>query len=105
MSAKQDKELAIVSRFQELLRSGKDYKVRYMYTESGKIAYITASAAKRIINNHYQRIVTDDMIDLLRSLAGRHQHKVRTFAKKYNLCERESRLLIRYIKRHNGYKK
>lgn len=94
-----ERDKAIIDKFQSLLRSGMDYDVNSMYEEAGRVAFMTPEAARKIINRHYKSLLTDEMIEHMRSLTCAHSEKVKCFAEKFSLCERESRLLIRYIKR------
>ena len=93
------KRLAVIDEFTTLLRSGKDYTTDYMYYEAGRLVYIEPESARRIINDHYKKVITPEMIRYYKSLDGSHQEKIANMAKKYDICERESRLIIRYIKK------
>lgn len=90
---------AIIDGFQKLLRSGNDFSVDYIYAMAGEIAYMSGHSARRIVNEYYKNIVTDDMIEFVTQLNCSHVIKVDLFSKEFNVCKRESRLIIRYIKR------
>lgn len=95
-----EKEKDVLRAFQKLLRSGKDFSTSFMYEEAGAKCYLTAGSAGNIIRKHYQSIVSDEMKSFVSSLNGaKHEKKVQLFVKEFGFCKRESRLLIRYIKR------
>lgn len=99
MRMHEKKEKAIINKFQSLLRSGMDYDVDSMYAEAGKAGFIAGPSAKRIINRYYQGVISGSMVDYFKLLGGKHNDKVKLFSGKFNVCEREARLIIRYIKR------
>jgi len=92
------KEQRVIDKFQSLLRSGMDYDVNSMYEEAGESVCIAGVSARRIVNNYYKGIVSEEMIIFFRGLTCSHAEKVELFSKKFETCERESRLLMRYIK-------
>ena len=96
---KERHKVAII-KFQKLLRSGKDYSVKYMYDEVGKVVYMQERAVQRIINYYYQEVITKEMIDFLHSLNCDRKKEIEVFAQEFNVCTRESILLIRYIRRN-----
>lgn len=97
---REQKEKAVINRFHRLLRGGQDYNVDYMYDEAGKKAFLTRRGAREIINKYYRGIVTDKMKAFVDGLEGTsHSETFDLFAKEFNVCKRESILLIRYIKR------
>ena len=94
------KEKDVLKTFHKLLRSGKDFSVTFMYEEAGAKCYLTAGSAGNIIRKHYRSIITDEMKDFVSQMNGtKHEEKIRLFVKEFEFCKRESRLLIRYIKR------
>lgn len=96
-SIKKERDQVLISKFQSLLRSGKDYSVNAMYEEAGRKVFISHLRARDIINRYYKGVVSQDMIDYAESLECNHNGKVRLFSKKFKVCEREARLLIRYV--------
>ena len=102
MTMRKKKEKAVISKFKSLLRCGMDYSVDHMYDEAGKKGFITGSSARTIINRHYRNQVTKEMIDCVKEINCKDRvttREKRIFAEKFNVCMRESTLLIRYIKR------
>ena len=95
----QEKETRVINKFQSLLRSGKDFDVQSMYKESGETVCIAGRSAERIINSYYRGIVNQEMIVFVSGLRCSHYQKIKLFSFEFDICERESRLLIRYIKR------
>lgn len=89
---------AIINKFQSLLRSGKDYGVDYMYEEAGKVAFVCKGSARNIVNNYYRGLVSHEMVDFFGSLSGSNTDNIIAFTYRFNVCEREARLLLRYIK-------
>jgi aspartate 1-decarboxylase len=95
-----EKEKDVLKVFQRLLRCGKDFSTSYIYGEAGAKCYLTAGSAGNIIRKHYRAIITSEMKTFVFNLNGtKHEEKVSMFVKEFNLCKRESRLIIRYIKR------
>ena len=97
-----EKERRVINRFQRLLRSGKDYDVHSMYKEAGDAVCIVASTAQGIVNKYYRGLITQEMIEYVKyldELCNSPADNILCFAEKFSVCERESRLLIRYIKR------
>jgi len=95
----QAKETRVINKFQSLLRSGMDYDVDSMYEEAGNAVCIVGVSARRIVNNYYKGIINKEMLDFVKGLECSHPEKVKLFSKRFGTCERESRLLIRYVKR------
>lgn len=94
------KEKDVLKAFHKLLRSGKDFSTESMYEEAGSKCYLTAGSAGNIIRKHYKSIITNEMKSFLSSMNGtKHEEKIRLFVKEFDFCKRESRLIIRYIKR------
>lgn len=97
------KEKDVLKTFQKLLRCGKDYSTSSMYEESGNKCYLTAGSAGNIIRKHYQSIITDEMDIFVSNLNGtKHEERIKLFMEEFELCKRESRLIIRYIKRRKS---
>lgn len=99
MSLRQKRERIIINKFQSMLRSGFDYKVSAMYEEAGKLAFIQAETAKRTIRNYYKGLITQEMTVFVYRHNCNPQKLIELFSNEFNVCLRESRLLIRYIKR------
>lgn len=96
------KEKKVLSEFQRLLRSGKDFSTRYMYEEAGNQVYIGSKHAGDIVRKHYQEKITDEMQSFVHDLGDMaHDVKVNLFAERFSMCTRESRLIIRYIRRNS----
>jgi hypothetical protein len=94
------KEKDVLRAFQKLLRSGKDYTTESMYEEAGRKCYLTAGSAGNIVRKHYHSVITDEMKSFVSQMNGaKHEEKIKLFMDEFDLCKRESRLLIRYIKR------
>jgi hypothetical protein len=78
-----------------------------MLSEAGSKVFIGTKAAEKIVNDHYRSIITDEMIDYLNIIRYDSNYyvkkekdkEVELFADKFNLCIREARLIIIYIKR------
>lgn len=88
----------LIRRFKTILRSGKDYSTDYMYAEAAKKLFMTKGTAGNIIRKHYHELITDEMRDFEASVDGiAHDEKVILFSREFRLCERESRLILRYI--------
>ena len=95
----QEKQTRVINKFQSLLRSGMDFDVSSMYEAAGQTVCITGVSARRIVNNYYKGIVNQEMIEYVTELNCAHSEKVKLFSEKFGMCDREGRLLIRYIKR------
>jgi hypothetical protein len=100
MSLVKERHRIIVEKFHELLRSGKDYSVKYMCEEAGKAVYMGYYHTMKIINDHYQEIITQEMRDFLNNLECTREEELKQFSDKFDVCRRESILLIRYIRRN-----
>lgn len=98
MTRLEEKHKVIIDKFQTLLRSGMDYDVKSMYREAGKIAFLDDDTVKKIVNKHYRGILSLEMIRFERESRCKHSEKVKLFSKEFDLCQRESELLIRYAK-------
>jgi hypothetical protein len=92
------KQERVINKFQSLLRSGMDYDVRSMYQEAGSTVCISIKSAERIVQRYYRGIVSQDMIDFVSRLNCPHTEEIELFSNEFDICERESRLLIRYAK-------
>jgi len=96
------KEKIVIDKFKSSIRSGKDYDVKSIYEEIGNSVYVTGRRVQQIINDHYRTIVTVEMIDLVGGFnqvrRGLKKQDIDLFSTKFNVCEREARLLIRYAK-------
>jgi len=94
----QTKQQRVVESFQSLLRSGMDYSTEYMYEVAGESVCIVGSSAKGIVRKYYRRIVNQEMIDFIECHNCPPKKQIELFAEKFSICNRESRLIIRYIK-------
>ena len=99
MRMSETKERKVINKFQSLLRSGKDFDVESMYEEAGQTVCIVGRSAGRIVKKYYRGIVNQEMIVFVSGLRCSHYQKIKLFSFEFDICERESRLLIRYIKR------
>ena len=99
-STTQRHEIAINS-FLTQLRCGKDYTVLSMYEEAGKEAFLEGHTVANVVRDHFNKeVITPEMIEALNSIQeSNHRKTVSVFASAFNLCERESHLIIRYIRR------
>jgi len=91
----------ILKEFHRLLRSGKDYSTSSMYKEAGAKMRIEGSSAGNIIRKHYQssEVITDDMKIFVKSNSKLpFVELMKEFGLKFKVCERESRLIIGYIR-------
>jgi len=96
------KERKVISEFHRLLRSGKDYTTSYMYAEAGKTCFLSRKHAGNIVRKYYNSLISKKMITFMNRLNGMiHEEKVSLFSKKFSVCIREARLIIRYIP-HQG---
>lgn len=94
------KQKIVIDRFHQLLRSGKDYTTNYMYQEAGKPAFMSEEGAGAIIRSYYRGIINEKMVTCVSELENNTRNeRVEIFSKKFRLCEREARLMIRYIRR------
>ena len=95
-----EKEKDVLRVFHKLLRCGKDYSTSSMYEEAGSKCYLTAGSAGNLIRRHYKSIITNEMKFFVTGLNGvKHEEKIKMFVSEFKFCKRESRLIIRYIKR------
>lgn len=94
-----ERDKAVIDKFQSLLRSGMDYDAYSMYEEAGRVGFITWEAVRKIVGRHYKELLTSEMIEYVNGLSCTHSEEVECFAEKFEMCERESRIFIRYIKR------
>lgn len=106
MSLQKIRERTVVAKFQSLLRSGMDYSVDGMYAEAGEVVFIEPESVRRIVNSYYKDVITHDMIVYTKGLKCNYNDKITCFSRKFEVCSREARLMIRYIKRRkNGQKR
>jgi late competence protein required for DNA uptake (superfamily II DNA/RNA helicase) len=96
MSLVKERHRIVLSKFQELLRSGKDYGVKYMYDEAGKVVFIEGISVMRIINKHYKDVINQDMVDYFHQLDCSREEKIKQFSDKFEVCIRESILRRRW---------
>lgn len=95
------KERKVLREFQKILRSGRDYTTESMYREvSEKLDFLEPKTVGNIVRSHYRNRVTSEMIEFVENSNGnKHRELVECFSDEFGVCERESRLLIRYINR------
>jgi hypothetical protein len=94
------KEKDVLKAFQKLLRCGMDLSTDSMYEDVGKKFYLTAGSAGNIVRKHYNSKITNEMKNFVSQMNGsKHEEKIRLFVKEFNMCKREARLLVRYVKR------
>ncbi|MEN6621972.1 MAG: hypothetical protein ABFD50_10530 [Smithella sp.] len=95
------KHRIVVREFLKLVRSGKDYTTESMYREvADKLNFIEAKTVGNVIREHYKNMITGDMKEFLENMEGNpHETKIQQFSVRYNVCTRESRLMIRYMGR------
>jgi hypothetical protein len=94
------KQKIVIDRFHQLLRSGKDYETNYMYKEAGRPAYMTEEGAGKIIRTYYRGLITEKMVNCVSVSEEKSRNdQIKVFSAQFKLCERESRLIIRYIRR------
>lgn len=95
------KERKVLREFHRLLRSGKDFSTSYMYKEAGGVGFLSAKTAGNIVRKHYQKAINSEMSEFIAALGDtQHDVVIDLFSKRFNVCMRESRLMIRYIKRN-----
>lgn len=101
MSLTKERHKIVLDKFQDLLRSGKDYTVQHMYSEAAKEVTFEGVSIQQIINKHYNESITQEMIDYIKNLTCPRKEEIQSFSEKFKVCRRESILLIRYIRRRN----
>lgn len=99
MSLIKERDKIILKKFQELLRSGKDYSVESMCNEVGKHVFMEGVSIVAIINRHYREAITKEMVEYVNSLKCSRDEEIKLFSKRFGVCRRESILIIRYIRR------
>ncbi len=94
------KESEVLKIFHRLLRSGKDFTARSMYKEAGKPCFLTSKRVGDIVRSHYNSVInTDMMMFILNSMDLKYSSRVKSFSLAFGFCERESRLIMKYIHR------
>lgn len=91
-----EKEKVILSKFQELLRSGSDYSVEYMCEEAGKLAFVTAQSVRHMVNKYYKDLITDRMVEFYEKSEEKVSDQINKFSNEFGVCIREARLIRRY---------
>ena len=98
-----EKERIIMKEFHRLLRSKKEYITTFMYSEAGKqcIPFLAEQTVGAIVRKHYRELLKNnpEMTEFV-VLYGNMKFcdLMKDFAKKFNVCEREARLIIGYIR-------
>lgn len=99
-SSYEKKRKVVISTFLCLLRSGKDYTTEHMYEEAAKKVFLSAKTAGDIVHSHYNDVITLPMhIFVAENSSLSHPKLIAIFGTEFGFCKRESRLIIRYIKR------
>lgn len=99
-SSYEKKRKVVISTFLCLLRSGKDYTTEHMYEEAAKKVFLSPKTAGDIIRSHYNDVITLPMhIFVADNSSIPHPQLIKSFGAEFGFCRRESRLVIRYIKR------
>jgi hypothetical protein len=96
-----EKEKIVLKEFQRLLRSGKDLSANSMYEDAGKKVFLEGPTAGNIIRKHYRKQIQSnvDMITFVQEHESlRFNDLMKEFAITFKVCERESRLIIGYIR-------
>lgn len=98
-----EKEAIILKEFHRLLRSKKEYITPFMYSEAGKkcIPWLAEQTAGAIVRKHYRELLKSnpDMTEFTKQNGNlKFSILMKDFAKKFNVCEREARLIIGYIR-------
>ena len=93
------KEKLIVKEFQRLLRSGKDFPTVSMYKDAAAKYFIEGTTAGNIIRKHYQNLITKEMrLFVYDNSTTDFNILMKQFSEKYEVCEREARYLIGYMR-------
>ena len=98
-----EKEAIILKEFHRLLRSKKEYITPFMYAEAGKkcIPFLAEQTAGAIVRKHYRELLksNSEMTEFtIKNGNLKFPILMKDFAKKFNVCEREARLIIGYIR-------
>ena len=99
MGATKKRHEVALKEFHRLLRSGNDYTVSYMSKKASKLAFIEAGTIERVVNKHYQKIISDEMVEFINNSNCSKKKEIKLFSERFEICKRESILIIRYIKR------
>jgi len=95
------KERRVIREFHKQLRSGKDLDTNSMYEEAGSKCFLSGKQAGNIVRMYYKEKIDENMTNFVENLQVEHQTKVEIFSSTFQLCPRESRLIINYILRRN----
>ena len=96
-----DKENAVLKEFQRLLRSGRNYDAGSMYADAGARWFIAGPTAGNIVRRYYRKRLKDnpEMVTfVIENKSLNFKLLMKDFSKKFHICERESRLIIGYIR-------
>lgn len=94
-----EKEKIVLKEFQRLLRSGKDLSANSMYEDAGKKVFLQGSTAGNIVRKHYREVISYEMKTFVIDRFDMKFNKLSNeFKAKFKLCERESRLILGYIR-------
>lgn len=96
-----EKEKIVLKEFQRLLRSGKDFSTNSMYEDAGKKVFLEGETAGNIIRKHYREQIksNSEMVSFVAENKDlKIQFLMKVFSAKFKVCERESRLIIGYIR-------
>lgn len=94
-----EKEKIVLKEFQRLLRSGKDLSASSMYEDAGKKVFLEGPTAGNIIRKHYRDMITYEMkMFVVDRFDMKFNPLSNEFKAKFRLCDRESRLILGYIR-------
>lgn len=99
MSSVDDRRTLVISEFKRIVKDGSDYTTRYMYQLAAKKAHISSQYAAILIRRYYKSFITNEMKIYTESIMNlKHEDVINKFAKRFKLCNRESRIIVRNIK-------
>lgn len=95
------KERIVLKEFQRLLRSGRNYNSESMYRDAGAKCFLEGPTAGNIVRRHYRELIKTNT-EMTTFISENKNLKfgilMKEFAKKFKVCERESRLIIGYMR-------
>ena len=92
------KEREVMRVFHSLLRSGKDYTTEYMYKEAGSNCFLSIRGTGEIVRRYYRNVIDTDMIMFIANrIEEKRSERIEQFAIAFDMCIRESALVMRYI--------
>ena len=92
-----------MKEFHRLLHSTKEYTAPYMYSEAGKkcIPWLAEQTVGAFVRKHYRELLKNnpEMTEFVIQNGNlKFSILMKGFAKTFNVCEREARLIIGYIR-------